>query len=58
VRALLDLMRENEAAVQDKAGLFLPIVDRASSHLKILDPALGEEELIKSVAAERAKLCC
>jgi hypothetical protein len=49
-------MRENEAAVQDMAGQCLAILDEASSRLKILDPELGEEELIKSVAAERAKL--
>ena len=28
----------------------------ASSHLKILDPELGEEELIKSVAVEFSKV--
>jgi len=55
VRALLDLMRENEAAVQDTACRY-HVLDNASMHLKLLDPEHGEEELIKSVVAEKAKL--
>jgi hypothetical protein len=50
-------MRENEAAVQDVARQCVGILDLAIGGLQILDPELGEEELIKSVAAERAKLC-
>jgi hypothetical protein len=56
VRALLGLLRENEAAVQTKPILFQTLVQHASAHLKILDPEHGEEELVKSVAAELAKL--
>ena len=56
MRALLDLMRENEAAVQDTAGQYQQLLHQSSVHLKILDPEHGEEELIKSVAAEMAKL--
>jgi len=56
VRALLDLLRENEAEVQTMPRLYQGILHFASAHLNILDPEHGEEELVKSVAAERAKL--
>ena len=56
MRALLDLLRENEAAVNTIPLLFQTMLQRASSQLKILDPEHGEEELIRSVAAELAKL--
>jgi hypothetical protein len=56
VRALFDLLRENEAAVQDFSPQCRSLLRKASTHLKILDPEHGEEELIKSVAAELAKL--
>jgi len=56
VRALLDLMRENEARVHTLAASCQELLERASQHLTILDPEVGEEELIKAVAAELAKL--
>ena len=56
MRALLDLLREDEAAVNTMPFLFQTVLQHASSHLKILDPEHGEEELVKSVAAELAKL--
>ena len=56
VRALLDLMRENEAAVQKCAVACQNMLEDASRKLKILDPEVGEEELIKAVAAEVARL--
>ena len=56
MRSLLDLMRDNTAVVQAISERCKQILFEASSHLKILDPELGEEELIKSVAAELAKL--
>jgi len=56
VRALLDLMRGNEAAVQDMSTICLHLLRDASKQLKILDPEHGEEELIKSVSDELAKL--
>jgi len=56
VRALLDLMRGNEAAVKELSIQIQYLLDEASAHLKILDPELGEEELIELVAAELAKL--
>ena len=56
VRALLDLMRENEAAVKDISTSCRGVLQQASVHLKNLDPEHGEEELIKLVAAEMAKL--
>ena len=56
MRALLDLMRDNVAAVQDLSDFCQELLRKASVRLKILDPEHGEEELIKSVAAELAKL--
>ena len=56
VRALLDLLRGNEAAVQDVFLQCRNLLRAASAHLKILDPEHGEEELIDLVAAELAKL--
>ena len=49
-------MRENEAAVQDFSADCNQLLHHASVHLKILNPEHGEEELIKSVAAEMAEL--
>jgi len=56
VRALLDILHENEAAVKSKHCLYQRVLQNASSHIKILDPEHGEEELVNSVAAELAKL--
>ena len=56
MRALLDLMRANEAAVQDTLAICQPMLRYASVHLKILDPEHGEVELIVLVTAELAKL--
>ncbi|KAJ1483455.1 hypothetical protein T484DRAFT_1949889 [Baffinella frigidus] len=56
VRALLDLMRENESRVQVMSIHCQEMLRLANVNLKILDPELGEEELIQSVAAEMAKL--
>ena len=56
MRTLLDLMRGNEAAVQDMYTQCRCLLDEVSENLKILDPEHGEEELIKSVAAALAKL--
>jgi len=56
VRALLDLMRGNEAAVQDFSSECIVLLHYASVRLKILDPEHGEEELIALVAVEQAKL--
>ncbi|KAJ1478359.1 hypothetical protein T484DRAFT_2952085 [Baffinella frigidus] len=55
VRALLDLMRENQEAVHAMLSACQVLRD-ATTHLKVLDPELGEEELIKSVEAELANL--
>ena len=57
VRALLDLMRENETRVQETAAACAAVLALARQHLTILDPEVGEEELIKAVAAAHAKLC-
>jgi hypothetical protein len=56
VRALLDLLRDNEAAVKGFSPQCRYFLRRASVNLKILYPGHGEEELIKSVAAALAKL--
>ena len=56
MRALLDLMRENETRVQKMAAACQELLGQARRQLNILDPEVGEEELIKAVAAEVAKL--
>ena len=56
VRALLDLIRENEAAVQKSASMCATELEYASEHLRILDPRVGEAELIKAVSAEATRL--
>jgi hypothetical protein len=56
VRTLLNLMRENEAAVQSIALGCTELLENASYNLKILDPVVGEEELVKAVAVELAKV--
>ena len=56
VRALLDLIRENETGVQTMATGCAQILKNARHLLTILDPEVGEEELIKAVAAQLAKL--
>ena len=59
MRALLDLLRDNEAAedlADYRVAALQSVLRDASRHLKILDPEHGDEELINSVAAELAKL--
>jgi len=56
VRALLDLMRENETRVQGLAAPCAAVLEVARQALTVLDPEVGEEELIQAVAAEVAKL--
>jgi len=56
VRALLDLMRENEASVQTLAALCAGLLEIASQRLTILHPEVGEEDLIQAVAAALARL--
>jgi len=56
VCALLDLICDNEAAVQAFSNQCRQMLGEASVVLKILDPELGEKELTKSVEAELAKL--
>ena len=56
MRALLDLVRENGADVQANLVYTQSLLQRASKHFQILDPELGEEELVKFVAAELARL--
>ena len=56
MRALLDLIRENGVDVQVNLVFCRDLLQQADSDLKILDPELGEKELVKSVAAELAKV--
>ena len=60
VRALLAVLRENEAAERPMPSKDLRTVQavliRVRMHLTILAPELGDQGLIKSVAAELAKL--
>jgi len=56
VRALLDLMRKNQTRVQKWAAPCAAVLELASKQLTILDPKVGEEELIQAVAAALAKL--
>ena len=56
MRALLDLMRANEARVQKVSAGCAVVLELASYHLTILDPEIGEEELIQAVAAALANL--
>ena len=56
MRALLILMRENDAAMQDLSDRCHKLLRAACKNLKILDPELGEQELIELVAAKMAKL--
>jgi len=56
VRVLLDLMRENAARVQKWGASCAAALASARQHLTILDPEVGEEELIKAVAAALVNL--
>ena len=60
VRALIALLRHNEAAERPIPPINLRTVQtvllHAQMHLTILAPELGDQELIKSVAAELAKV--
>ena len=56
MRALLDLMRENQAAVQANLAGSQNLLGQACVYLKILDTKLGDKALIKSVEAERTNL--
>ena len=56
MRALLDLMHKNEAAVESLASGCEEVLQQASTTLMVLDPEVGEEELIKAVAVQLAKV--
>ena len=49
-------MHENEAAMQKMAAACQELLESASQQLTILDPDVGEEELIQAVAAAMARL--
>ena len=56
MRALLHLLRENKAAVQCMPANCYVVLHDARSHLQILDPVRGDQDLINSVEVEQAKL--
>ena len=56
MRALLDLMRANEASVQKQAARFAILLEFLRRQLPILDPEAGAGELIQAVAAAIANL--
>ena len=56
MRALLKLLCENEATVPGMLLNCLVLLRQATTHLKILDPELGEEELISSVQDQTLNL--
>ena len=62
VRALLAHLRDNEAAERPMPPTDLrtaqTVLIRARMDLTILTPGLGDQELIKSVTAEVAKVRC
>ena len=55
VRVLLDLIRENETREQIISDGYASALERARN-LTVLDPEVGEEELIQAVAAALANL--
>jgi hypothetical protein len=56
VRAMLDLVRENRAQLQDVHFPCQNLMHAATRCLKILDPVRGDKKLVKLVDAELAKL--
>ena len=56
MRALLDLMRENETLVQEMAARIAVVLEQARQLLANLDPEVGDGELIQAVAAALANL--
>jgi hypothetical protein len=56
MRALLDLMRKNTAAVQHILPACNSLLAVAVQNFKILDPKHGEKALIKAVQVEQANL--
>ena len=56
MRALLDLMLDNVAAVQDQAGPIHAFLTDAIARFGILDAELGDKELGVSVGVEIVKL--
>ena len=56
MRALLDLMRDNETAMQDESSRCQEILRAALRNLNILHPGRGEMELTALVAVECSNL--
>ena len=56
MRTLLNLMSENAVAALRISATCQQVLRLASKHLNILDPDIGEKELVKSVADHLAKL--
>jgi hypothetical protein len=56
VRAMIDMIREDEQKVQMVAAMCVSILIHACDVLTILDPELGDEELIQAVASTLTKI--
>ena len=53
---MLDLMRENETAVQKSAATYADVLAVASNTLNVLDPEAGDKELIQEVKVQLVQL--
>ena len=56
MRALLDLMRDNQTAVQHMAAVCINMLEHDSARLKILDPETGDKKLIEGWARQVSHL--
>ena len=56
VRALLELMRENETAVQRIAATYAGVLGVAIKTLNVLDLEAGDKELIQAVKVQLVQL--
>ena len=53
---MLDLMRENETAVQKSAAMYNQVLASARNTLNVLDPEAGDKELIQEVKVQLVQL--
>ena len=53
---MLDLVVKNEKAVSEVPAACESVLYDATQRLTVIDPVLGETDLVKSVAVELAKL--
>jgi len=58
MRALLDLMREDEASVKESAAVYHELLEEAVHKLAIIDSFVGEEDLRHAMEATLADYAC